>query len=100
MPLWLSDHTQAAADFARKYLPDRSGSGNSITGAPHPFISAGLIDITADFDHNQMVEAPVETTQTAPVILRALGLNPQELKTATAGAPEHSSPGRTREMGL
>ncbi|MGH6654125.1 MAG: alkaline phosphatase family protein [Actinocrinis sp.] len=39
---WLSDRSQAAADFAKDYLMHLSGIGNDINGAPKPFTRAGL----------------------------------------------------------
>lgn len=39
---WLSDRSQAAADFAKNYLLNLSGTGNDINGNPKPFTSAGL----------------------------------------------------------
>jgi arylsulfatase A-like enzyme len=47
MLLWLTDHSQAAADFARTYLIAQSGSGNDITGKPRPFSSSGLSTVDA-----------------------------------------------------
>jgi hypothetical protein len=39
---WLSDRSQAAADFAKNFLLNLSGTGNDINGNPKPFTSAGL----------------------------------------------------------
>lgn len=39
---WLSDRSQAAADFAKSFLLHLSGTGNDINGNPKPFTSAGL----------------------------------------------------------
>ncbi|WP_414711155.1 alkaline phosphatase family protein [Pseudonocardia sp.] len=47
MLLWLTDHSQAAADFARTYLLAQSGAGNDITGKPRPFSSSGLSTVDA-----------------------------------------------------
>ncbi|NMH99587.1 alkaline phosphatase family protein [Pseudonocardia sp. K10HN5] len=137
MLLWLTDHSQAAADFARTYLLAQKGNGNDITGKPKPFTSSGLTQVYAGqgaagffqtapgdtrvpdvvgiaqhgvvftggkskiaehggadpqdrnvpivvsgagFGHGQKVDAPVETTRIAPTVLRALGLNPDELQ--------------------
>ncbi|MGH3779892.1 MAG: alkaline phosphatase family protein [Pseudonocardiaceae bacterium] len=42
MLLWLTDHSQAAADFAKTYLLAQSGQGNDINGNPKPFTASGL----------------------------------------------------------
>lgn len=42
MIVWLSDRSQAAADFAKSYLLSQSGTGNDITGAPKGFTASGL----------------------------------------------------------
>ena len=47
MLLWLNDHSQAAADFARTYLVAQTGSGNDITGKPRQFSSSGLSTVDA-----------------------------------------------------
>nr|WP_326855525.1 alkaline phosphatase family protein [Actinocrinis sp.] len=39
---WLSDRSQAAADFAKNFLLSLTGTGNDINGNPKPFTSAGL----------------------------------------------------------
>ncbi len=39
---WLSDRSQAAADFAKNYLLNLTGTGNDINGNPKPFTSGGL----------------------------------------------------------
>ena len=39
---WLSDRSQAAADFAKHYLMNLTGTGNDINGNPKAFTSAGL----------------------------------------------------------
>jgi hypothetical protein len=47
MLLWLSDRSQAAADFAKDYLLRQSGTGNGIDGAAKPFTAAGLSKVYA-----------------------------------------------------
>ncbi|WEO93532.1 alkaline phosphatase family protein [Streptomyces sp. FXJ1.172] len=42
MLLWLTDRSQAAADFAKAYLLARSGTGNGIDGKARPFTASGL----------------------------------------------------------
>jgi hypothetical protein len=39
---WLSDRSQAAADFAKEFLESYSGTGNDINGNPKAFTSSGL----------------------------------------------------------
>jgi hypothetical protein len=45
MLLWLTDHSQAAADFAKAFLLAQSGQGNGITGAAKPFTHSGLATV-------------------------------------------------------
>jgi arylsulfatase A-like enzyme len=47
MLLWLTDHSQAAADFAKAYLLAQSGQGNDINGHSKPFTSSGLATVFA-----------------------------------------------------
>ncbi|MEU2426513.1 alkaline phosphatase family protein [Streptomyces sp. NPDC007851] len=47
MLLWLSDRSQAAAEFAKAYLLARSGTGNGIDGAARPFTASGLKTVYA-----------------------------------------------------
>ncbi|MCW2643802.1 MAG: type phosphodiesterase/nucleotide pyrophosphatase [Dactylosporangium sp.] len=47
MVLWLSDRSQAAADFAATFLTGYSGTGNDINGAAKPFTKSGLAQIYA-----------------------------------------------------
>jgi len=42
MRWWLSDRSQAAADFAKNFLLTYSGTGNDINGNPKAFTTAGL----------------------------------------------------------
>ena len=42
MLLWLTDRSQAAADFAKTYLLAQSGLGTDINGSPKHFTSSGL----------------------------------------------------------
>jgi hypothetical protein len=48
--LWLTDHSQAAADFAKTYLLTQSGQGNDINGHPKPFTASGLATVFAGRD--------------------------------------------------
>ncbi|MFD0331500.1 alkaline phosphatase family protein [Streptacidiphilus monticola] len=47
MLLWLSDRSQAAADFAKNYLLGQSGSGTDIDKAAKPFAHSGLSRVYA-----------------------------------------------------
>jgi hypothetical protein len=42
MLLWLTDRSQAAADFAKKFLLSYSGVGNDINGNPKYYTASGL----------------------------------------------------------
>ena len=48
--MWLTDRSQAAADFAKKYLLAQSGTGTDITGAPKAFTHGGLAKVYAGED--------------------------------------------------
>ncbi|HYS33714.1 MAG TPA: hypothetical protein VEM58_15770 [Streptosporangiaceae bacterium] len=47
MQLWLSDRSQAAADFARSYLLTHSASGNDVHGNPITVPASGLKTVYA-----------------------------------------------------
>jgi hypothetical protein len=47
MQLWLNDHSQAAADFAKHYLATHTATGNTITKAPITVQASGLTTIYA-----------------------------------------------------
>ena len=47
MLLWLSDRSQAAAEFAKAYLLAQSGTGNGIDGAAKAFTASGLKTVYA-----------------------------------------------------
>jgi Type I phosphodiesterase / nucleotide pyrophosphatase len=47
MQLWLSDRSQAAADFAKNYLLTHSAAGNNINGSPVTVSSSGLKTVYA-----------------------------------------------------
>jgi hypothetical protein len=42
MLLWLSNRSQAAADFVKNFLLNHSGTGNDINGAPKAYTHSGL----------------------------------------------------------
>ncbi len=50
MIMWLSDRSQAAADFAKAYLLHHNGIGNDINGNPRPFTASGLTKVYAGKD--------------------------------------------------
>ncbi|HBH58500.1 MAG TPA: phosphodiesterase [Arthrobacter bacterium] len=137
MQLWLSDHSQEAAQFAKEYLTTHAADGNNITGAAKSVQSSGLSTVYAGSDvakyfgtsttdsrypdvlgiaqtgvvytggtgkiaehggaspddrdvplvisgandrNGHTVTRQVETTQIAPTILKALGLDPNQLQ--------------------
>src|SRR5450631_1735586 len=45
--MWLSDRSQAAADFAKAYLLGHNGTGNDITGNPKAYTASGLTTVYA-----------------------------------------------------
>jgi hypothetical protein len=47
MLLWLSDRSQAAADFVKNYLLTHSAAGNNINGSPVTVSSSGLTNVYA-----------------------------------------------------
>jgi hypothetical protein len=50
MIMWLSDRSQAAADFAKAFLLAQDGTGNDINGNPKPFTASGLKTVFAGKD--------------------------------------------------
>ena len=56
MQLWLTQHTQAAADFAKQYLLSHSAAGNNVAGSSLAVQNSGLATVyagsqVADFFH-------------------------------------------------
>ncbi|MGW2662828.1 alkaline phosphatase family protein [Nocardia tengchongensis] len=47
MLLWLSDRSQAAADFAKQFLLANNGTGNDIGGNPKAYTKSGLTEVHA-----------------------------------------------------
>jgi hypothetical protein len=47
MIMWLSDRSQAAADFAKAYLLGHDGTGNDINGNPREYTASGLTKVYA-----------------------------------------------------
>lgn len=47
MQLWLSDHTQAAAQFAKQYLLTHSAAANTVSGAATSVTASGLATVYA-----------------------------------------------------
>jgi hypothetical protein len=56
--LWLTDHSQAAADFAKTYLLAQSGQGNDINGHPEAFTASGLATVFAGRDSAKYFGVP------------------------------------------
>ncbi|MFE4461593.1 alkaline phosphatase family protein [Nocardia tengchongensis] len=58
MLLWLSDRSQAAADFAKQFLLANSGTGNDIGGNPKAYTKSGLTEVHAGADAAAYLGAP------------------------------------------
>ncbi|MDQ4491346.1 alkaline phosphatase family protein [Sinomonas sp. ASV486] len=61
MQLWLTEHTQMAADFAKQYLLSHSAAGNDINKAPLTVQASGLTTVyagqqVADFFHTSATD--------------------------------------------
>ncbi|MDQ0260508.1 alkaline phosphatase family protein [Sinomonas atrocyanea] len=64
MQLWLTEHTQAAADFAKQYLLAHSAGGNSISGSSLTVQDSGLSSVyagsqVADFFHTAATDSRI-----------------------------------------
>ncbi|QNE37771.1 alkaline phosphatase family protein [Leifsonia shinshuensis] len=70
MQLWLNDHTQAAADFAKQYLATHTAAGNTISSAPVTVQASGLTTIYA----GEAVAKYYGTAATDPRIPDVLGI--------------------------
>ena len=55
MLLWLTDRSQAAANFAKAYLLAHNGVGNDIYGNPKPYTASGLSTIYAGSEAAQFM---------------------------------------------
>jgi arylsulfatase A-like enzyme len=102
MYMWLNDRSQAAADFAKAFLLNHSGTGTDITGAPKAYTQSGLATVyagaaAADYFHippsdtvgNQRVPDIVGVVQVGTVytggtgkIAEHGGANPQDRNVA------------------
>jgi arylsulfatase A-like enzyme len=58
MLVWLTDHSAAAAAFAKTFLAGYAGTGNDITGAPRAFTAAGLAQIFAGAGAAALIGVP------------------------------------------
>lgn len=58
MLLWLSDRSQAAADFAKQFLLANNGTGNDIGGNPKAYTKSGLTEVHAGADAAAYLGAP------------------------------------------
>jgi hypothetical protein len=56
---WLSDRSQAAANFAASYLMSHSATGNTITGSSRTLPSSGLVKVYAGAAAAQYFHVPV-----------------------------------------
>ncbi|WP_334171742.1 alkaline phosphatase family protein [Sinomonas sp.] len=64
MQLWLTQHTQAAADFAKQYLLSHSAAGNNVSGSPLTVQGSGLTTVyagsqVADFFHTSAADSRI-----------------------------------------
>ncbi len=62
MLIWLSDRSQAAADFAKHFLLNYSGTGNDITGASKAYTQSGLATVYAGADAAAYFHIPAGDT--------------------------------------
>ncbi|MFD6357360.1 alkaline phosphatase family protein [Nocardia tengchongensis] len=60
MLLWLSDRSQAAADFAKQFLLANNGTGNDIGGNPKAYTKSGLTEVHAGADAAAYLGAPAD----------------------------------------
>jgi hypothetical protein len=68
MQLWLSDHSQAACDFARQYLLTHSATGNDILGNPRTLAASGLTTVYAGITAAKFLGVSVTSTRHPDVI--------------------------------
>jgi hypothetical protein len=67
MQLWLSDRSQAAADFAKTFLLTHSASGNTVTGAARTLSASGLKTVYAGAEAAKFLGVPVSDPRHADV---------------------------------
>ncbi|QVI24179.1 alkaline phosphatase family protein [Nocardia tengchongensis] len=60
MLLWLSDRSQAAADFAKQFLLANNGTGNDIGGNPKAYTKSGLTEVHAGAAAAAYLGAPAD----------------------------------------
>jgi hypothetical protein len=63
MQLWLSDHSQGAADFAKQYLTTHSAAGNTIDKTAITVAASGLTTVYAGKDVAHYFGAPVSDSR-------------------------------------
>ena len=68
MLLWLSDRSQAAADFVKQYLLTHSAAGNDINGNSITVSASGLKQVYADADAAAFIGVPVSDPRHPDVI--------------------------------
>jgi hypothetical protein len=59
LQFWLSDRSQAAADFARTFLLSHSATGNTVSGGSRTLPSSGLVKVYAGADSARFFGAGV-----------------------------------------
>jgi hypothetical protein len=68
MLIWLTDHSQAAADFAKMFLLAHGGTGNDINGAPKAYTSSGLKTVYAGAAAANFIGVPVGDARVPDII--------------------------------
>jgi hypothetical protein len=59
MMIWLNERSQAAADFAKRYLLAHNGTGNDINGNPKAYTASGLKQVFAGHEAADYFGVPV-----------------------------------------
>src|SRR5262249_34530264 len=59
MLIWLTDHSQSAAEFAKAFLLAHAGTGNDIGGNAKPYTSSGLATVYAGAAAARFIGVPV-----------------------------------------
>jgi hypothetical protein len=68
MLLWLSDRSQAAADFVKNYLLTHSASGNNVSGNPITVSASGLTKVYAGAAAAAFIGVPVGDPRVPDII--------------------------------
>ena len=68
MLLWLNEHTQEAAEFAKSFVLAQSGVGNDINGNPKPYTHSGLTTVFAGKAAAAYFHVPVGDSRVPDVV--------------------------------